>query len=454
MKQKPKTIQRRRPQPSQTGQRKKVSNAIEITVNSKKIYESELTAQNLSRYSGHYVPFFEDKDKYLQFLYFAAKTSGTHSACVAAKTSFTYGAGVKALQSGTENTEATAKLKTWLDSVNGKRTKNGKEIKNGIADYYRTGNAFFERAEKDGVVNIYHISTKKARIKKDYSGVLVSANFYEGAYLAGDARYLPFFPNQEKDDDGVLRSVIHVCGDKISNEYYGEPDIVSALIDMEIEYRIGSYNKAEFDNGFKPSTLMQFVGDYETEEATEYLTEMKSKFTGDGNNGKMVLQVVPSKELFANLLTLNANTDGNFSELSARVETNILKAHRLPKVLAGIPIAGKLGGDTKEIQTAYNYCLSTVIYPIQSELLTQLSEPFFNFVCGTGFGYEVIDSPPITLSDSIEGQSVLTINEQRAAIGYEPITGGDILGYALGIDFAKILQPADVPTDTKIKENQ
>jgi hypothetical protein len=358
----------------------------------------------------------------LQFLYFAAKTSGTHSACVAAKTSFTYGAGVKVLSSGTEDVEKTETLKTWLDSVNGKRTKNGKEIKNGIADYYRTGNAFFERAEKNGVVNVYHISTKKARIKKDYSGVLVSANFYEGAYLAIDARHLPFYPNQEKDEDGVLRSVIHVCGDKISNEYYGEPDSVSALIDMEIEYRIGSYNKAEFDNGFKPSTLMQFVGDYETEEATEYLTEMKAKFTGDGNNGKMVLQVVPSKELFANLLTLNANTDGNFSELSARVETNILKAHRLPKVLAGIPIAGKLGGDTKEIQTAYNYCLSTAIYPIQAEFLTQLSEPFFNFICGTGFGYEVIDNPPITIASQIDANEVLTVEEKRSILGYEKTT--------------------------------
>lgn len=372
-------------------------------------------------FSGSYVPFFEDKDKYLQFLYFAAKTSGTHAACVAAKTSFTYGAGVRVLRLGAEDAQATEKIKLWFESRNGKRTKNGKEIKNGIADYYRTGNAFFERAEKDGVVNIYHISTKKARIKKDYSGVLISPDFYEGSYLTSNARHLPFYPNQEKDEDGVLRSVIHVCGDKISNEYYGEPDSVSALIDMEIEYRIGSYNKAEFDNGFKPSTLMQFVGDYETEEATEYLADMKERFTGDGNNGKMVLQVVPSKELFANLLTLNANTDGNFAELSQRVETNILKAHRLPKVLAGIPIAGKLGGDTKEIQTAYNYCLSTVIFPIQAEFLAELSEPFFDFVCGGAFDYEVIDNPPITLSSQIEPNEVLTIEEKRAILGYETI---------------------------------
>lgn len=372
-------------------------------------------------FSGSYVPFFEDKDKYLQFLYFAAKTSGTHAACISAKTSFTYGAGVRVLRLGTEDVQATEKLKLWLESRNGKRTKNGKEIKNGIADYYRTGNAFFERAEKDGVVNIYHISTKKARIKKDYSGVLISPDFYEGSYLISNGRHLPFYPNQGKDEDGVLRSVVHVCGDKISNEYYGEPDSVSALIDMELEYRIGSYNKAEFDNGFKPSTLMQFVGDYETEEATEYLEDMKERFTGDGDNGKMVLQVVPSKELFANLLTLNANTDGNFSELSQRVETNILKAHRLPKVLAGIPISGKLGGDTKEIQTAYNYCLSTVIFPIQAEFLTELSEPFFDFVCGGAFGYEVIDNPPITLSSQIEPNEVLTIEEKRAILGYETI---------------------------------
>lgn len=377
-------------------------------------------------FSGSYVPFFEDKDKYLQFLYFAAKTSGTHAACVAAKTSFTYGAGVRVLRLGAEDAQATEKIKLWFESRNGKRTKNGKEIKNGIADYYRTGNAFFERAEKDGVVNIHHISTKEARIKKDSSGVLISRDFYEGSYLTNDGRHLPFYPNQEKDEDGVLRSVVHVCGDKISNEYYGEPDSVSALIDMELEYRIGSYNKAEFDNGFKPSTLMQFVGDYETEEATEYLADMKERFTGDGNNGKMVLQVVPSKELFANLLTLNANTDGNFSELSQRVETNILKAHRLPKVLAGIPIAGKLGGDTKEIQTAYNYCLSTVIFPIQAEFLTELSEPFFDFVCGGAFDYEIIDNPPISLSSQIEPNEVLTVEEKRSILGYETIKATEL----------------------------
>lgn len=426
MKPKPKAIPQTRVQPSQTSKRKKVSNAIDITRNAQKIYENELTRHKLTTFSGDYVPFFENKDKYLQFLYFAAKTSGTHAACIAAKTSFTYGAGVRVFRLGSEDVQATEKLKLWLESRNGKRTKNGKEIKNGIADYYRTGNAFFERAEKDGVVNIHHISTKEARIKKDSSGVLISRDFYEGSYLASNGRHLPFYPNQGKDEDGVLRSVVHVCGDKISNEYYGEPDSVSALIDMELEYRIGSYNKAEFDNGFKPSTLMQFVGDYETEEATEYLADMKERFTGDGNNGKMVLQVVPSKELFANLLTLNANTDGNFAELSARTETNILKAHRLPKVLAGIPIAGKLGGDTKEIQTAYNYCLSTVIFPIQAEFLTELSEPFFDFVCGGAFGYEVIDNPPITLSSQIEPNEVLTVEEKRSILGYETIKATEL----------------------------
>ena len=413
--------------PSQSQSRKKVSNAIDITKHSKTIYENELTGRNLTSFSGSYVPFFENKDKYLQFLYFAAKTSGTHAACVAAKTSFTYGAGVRSLKSGSEDVAATKILKNWLDSINGKRTKNGKEIKNGIADYFRTGNAFFERAEKNGVVNIYHIQTTKARIKKDYSGVLVSPDFYEGSYLTADAQFLPFFPNQLADENGVNRSVIHICGDKISNEYYGEPDSVSALIDMELEYRISSYNKAEFDNGFKPSTLMQFVGDYEAEEATDYLKQMQAHFTGDGNNGKMVLQVVPSKELFANMITMNANTDGNFSELSERVETNILKAHRLPKVLAGIPIAGKLGGDTKEIQTAYNYCLSTVIFPIQAEFLSALSEPFFDFVCGAGLYYEVIDNPPITLSSQIEPNEVLTINEKRSILGYEEIQNNQTL---------------------------
>lgn len=414
-------------QPNQTGQKRKLSNAIDITKHSKTIYENELTGRNLRLFSASYVPFFEDKDKYLQFLYFAARTSGTHAACIAAKTSFTYGAGVRALRSGSEDVSATEKLKNWFDSINGKRTKNGKEIKNGIADYFRTGNAFFERAEKNGVVNIYHIQTKKSRIKKDYSGVLVSPDFYEGSYLTADAQFLPFFPNQLADENGVNRSVIHICGDKISNEYYGEPDSVSALIDMELEYRISSYNKAEFDNGFKPSTLMQFVGDYEAEEATEYLKQMQAHFTGDGNNGKMVLQVVPSKELFANMITMNANTDGDFSELSQRVETNILKAHRLPKVLAGIPIAGKLGGDTKEIQTAYNYCLSTVIFPIQAEFLSALGEPFFDFVCGSGLYYEVIDNPPITLSSQIEPNEVLTINEKRNILGYEDIQNNQTL---------------------------
>lgn len=402
------------PIPAQV-RKKRVSNAIAITANAKKIYESEPTGMELLR--SDFVPFFKTQDKFLQFLYFAARSSSTHSACVNAKTSFTYGEGVMVV----DNEQKTETLKNWLRSLNGKRETNGKEIKKGITDYYRTGNAFYERTEKDGVLNLHHIQTKNARIKKDSSGIVMSKDFFTSSVIS-DAKFLPFYPNFITDEKGVKRSVIHVAADKYEGEYYGQPDSVSALVDMELEYRISSWNKAEFDNGFRPSSFMQFVGDYEAEEAVEFLRDMQSKFVGDGTNGQIVLQTVPSKDLFANLQEFSSSRkDGDFNELAQRAETNILKAHRLPKVLAGIPIAGKLGGDTKEIETAYNYCLSTVIYPVQAEFIGLLSESVFDFVCGGVNQYEIIDNPPISMADTIDANEVLTLNEKRALLGYEQI---------------------------------
>ena len=220
---------------------------------------------------------------------------------------------------------------------------------------------------------------------------------------------------------------MHISADKIQNEYYGEPDSVAALVDMALEYRISSWNLSEFDNGFRPSSLMQFVGDYEAEEAMEYLYDMQKKFTGDGNNGKIVMQVVPNKELFANIQQLQTTQDGDFSELAQRVETNILKAHRLPKVLAGIPIAGKLGGDTKEIETAYNYTMNTVIYPVQAEFVERLKEPFFDIVAGDGLDYEIIDNPPITITAQLDVNEILTTDEKRQLLGYAPIETNQII---------------------------
>ena len=409
------------PKPKQA-QKRKASNAISITSHSKKIYEQELSGSDLLRSGVDYIPFFEKQDKYLQFLYFAARTSATHSACVNAKTRFTYGEGIRAMFQGAEMEKETELIRDWLRTKNAKRNTNGKEILAGIADYYRTGNTFFERAEVDGVVMLYHVKTKNIRITKDGKGCLISSDFFSSRVSVGaqNSEYRPFYPEFVQDSDGVKRSIVHIAADKIQNDYYGEPDSVAALVDMALEYRISSWNLSEFDNGFRPSSLMQFVGDYETDEATEFLTDMKAKFTGDGNNGKIVMQVVPNKELFANIVQLNQTQDGNFSELSQRVETNILKAHRLPKVLAGIPIAGKLGGDTKEIETAYNYTMSTVIYPVQAEFLSGLSEPFFDIVVGNGYNYdyEIIDNPPITIAAQIDTNEVLTLEEKRQILGY------------------------------------
>lgn len=416
------------PKPKQAKKRK-ASNAISITPNSKKIYEQELSGLQLTQSGTDYVPFFEKGDKYLQFLYFAARTSATHSACVNAKTRFTYGEGVRAMQNGEIQEAQTETIKGWLRTLNAKRETNGKEIKNGIADFFRTGNAFFERAEVGGVVMCYHIKTKNIRILKDYSGCIISNDFFSdrNTISTKNSTFLPLFPESYKDENGVNRSIVHISADKIQNEYYGEPDSVAALVDMALEYRISSWNLSEFDNGFRPSSLMQFVGDYEAEEAMEYLYDMQKKFTGDGNNGKIVMQVVPNKELFANIQQLQTTQDGDFSELAQRVETNILKAHRLPKVLAGIPIAGKLGGDTKEIETAYNYTMNTVIYPVQAEFVERLKEPFFDIVAGDGLDYEIIDNPPITITAQLDVNEILTTDEKRQLLGYAPIETNQII---------------------------
>ena len=74
------------------------------------------------------------------------------------------------------------------------------------------------------------------------------------------------------------------------SSHYGRPHYVSAINDIDIEYRISKYNLDEFDNGFKADMVMTIYKDIKDQkEFEEAKAEIKGQHTGEGNNGGFII---------------------------------------------------------------------------------------------------------------------------------------------------------------------
>ena len=158
--------------------------------------------------------------------------------------------------------------------------------------------------------------------------------------------------------------------------------------------------------------------------AQEYVDEIVNKFTGEGNNNKVLFQMLDSQEQKSSVQILDNIREGDFEKLHNLAVQNIITAHRFTPSLAGIATAGKLGS-TQQVQSEFEIINNTVIRPYKDKLL----RVFNTLIKEAGFDIklDVHTSSPVSVTSMIQPSEVMTINEQRQLLGLEPIEGKDVL---------------------------
>jgi capsid portal protein len=305
-----------------------------------------------------------------------------------------------------------------------------------INDFCSFGNAFIEISKiKVGKTLKYYMRLlpimwcrpKKAAEHEMYpTHIGISSEFEQHYWTTPKAPYeLPLFPHFEKID-GVEKSVVHLKNYEPTLTYWGVPDWISAKIWAELEYRIPKFNQSKFENGFTPSAIVSLFGSTNQEEAETLVRAMKDCFTGTGNNSKMFIQALRDETYKADVQILESKNDGEFTKLQEMSQTAIISAHRWTHSLTGLRTAGSLGTN-QQIRSEFDIVYNTVIRPIQRLFLTKFLNPVIQDAAAF-FGYDwsnmavdIAKSMPVSFAGDLDIKTVLTMDEQRAELGFPPL---------------------------------
>jgi hypothetical protein len=340
----------------------------------------------------------------------------------------------KLLRLETKSDRAVEGVNTLIGNVNLNNESLEDVISKLVFDYYAFGNAIAElkKTTRDGkeIVMMYHIPLDQVGIKEANSNNIidaigVTANWCNDGNDPNAITEIPIYPkfNSKKS------SAIHIKNYAPNHFYWGLPNWIAAQFWAETEYKIPKYNNSKLDNGFKPSAHIQVFGDFTPEEAETIADGIVECYTGVGKNAQVKVQVLRKKADAAEITLFEDKSEGSYIELQKLSSQGIITAYGWTPCLAGIAVAGKLGGSAEK-RDDIEFVTNMETKPVQRKFEQSLINPFIleNQKVNpelNGVMLQMANSNPISLASKLEPKEVLTKNEMREILGYKALEEGE-----------------------------
>jgi hypothetical protein len=372
-------------------------------------------------------PFFKDSDNiYINDLAKRAKRSSTHGAILQSKAVYNSGQGFTYTQNGEQVSEEDLdpKFSEYISEVNGDRDSLHWLFNKIGYDYIYSGNAYIEVKAGKEFTSLFYMDATKVRISDKTA--FISA-WWTDIKNAPENINQDDFPIAEvelwngKIDTKQKHYIIHIKNDVPEFDYYGLPEHLQVLKWADIEYKVVQFNLSKLKNGFFPSVAMTLVGQPPQGYTAEtYVAKVVEKFTDEGMNSKVFAQLVDSLDQEVKITEFTGASEGEMLQLSDTARDMIIAGHRWFPSLAGIATAGQLGSN-QQIRNEYNIALKGVIVP---QFQNPLLKVFNDLMLMLNFDYKlgILNVAPVGMEDRLNPQAVMTDDEQRDALGLEPLT--------------------------------
>lgn len=149
----------------------------------------------------------------------------------------------------------------------------------------------------------------------------------------------------------VNSELIHFRLPTNRSRYYGYPDYLSAVPSIELVQCMTQERFDFFFNRGVPEFLLFLIGRNITKETWEQVKSMMKAQQGLGNSHKSgAIQIPGSPEDVAiqiEKLAMEQRGDAQFKNDNETLAMNIVTAHQIPPILAGVMIPGKMGGNNE-----------------------------------------------------------------------------------------------------------
>ena len=367
----------------------------------------------------------EYKNLYPQFLIDMYNSSATHSAIINATASMVAGGDIIIEEEGND-LSAFVQLKKFLASVNRNGDTAHEIITKCAFDLKLFGayalNVIWSK-DKSKIAEIHHIPVEQVRIgKKNESGIVdeyyVSSDWTNYRKKEYTPRRVASFNTQDRTE----ASQIIYCGIYSPGmEVYYTPDYLASMNWVLTDHLTSEYHLSNIKNGFHPSFWINFNNGVPTqEERFKIEQQIKEKFTGV-NAGRFVLTFSDDKNNSPDLQPIQvSDADKQYTVLNELCIQNIMIGHRVTSpMLLGVKTEGQLGG-RNELATAFELYTNTVVNPLKDIALKGLRMVLnVNNINLPILLSEV--SPLSSMFDSDVLKDVLTQDEIREHLGYEPL---------------------------------
>lgn len=307
---------------------------------------------------------YGEDDKFYQYLIDAYNKSTTNNAVINNIVKLVYGKGLTARDAKLKP-EMYAKFISIFPKTAVKRV---------IKDYKILGNAAFQVLYTEGknqIGKIEHIPVQLLRAGKCNEKGEITHYYYSDNWE--DVRKFPpkEIPAFGFGSKSQTVEIYFIQNYTIGAKYYGEVDYKGGLPYCKLEEEIAEYLINEVQNGFAPTTIVNFNNGTPDEEKQELISN-KVKGTLTGSRGKKVVVAFnddETKKTTIDSIPLN-DAPEHYNYLSEECQRKIMLAHNVTSpLLFGIASTNGFSSNADELRNSYILFENMVIKPIQEVIL-------------------------------------------------------------------------------------
>lgn len=298
-----------------------------------------------------------------------------HSSCMEAKVGATVGLGF--VKDEVDKKLNGLCLVSWQDCITAV-TEDFWTVGNGFMEIVRDGNeivgAFHIGAEyvhveiEDGQSLDYHYRLRQS----DGSSTMAAAYGDKESFVSRrPGNVLGTSTNFNEPD--TISEIIHIRRPSAMHRWYGMPDWLAAVAQIELAQCITQYNYDFFLNNGVPEFIFMVMGaDLGDVWDKEVVPALKGA-TGFGKGHSTLALNIPHSDVEAFVQKMGTEmSEGWFQDMLDTVAVRIVTAHRVPPIIAGIQIPGKLGANNEHVNAMWLF-QGLVIGPAQKVIKTCLS---------------------------------------------------------------------------------
>ena len=193
--------------------------------------------------------------------------------------------------------------------------------------------------DRSKIAEINYIPANKVRLSEDYKHVYFS-NDWSNLKKFAPIKYPCYDPKNP-----VGSQILYVKEYRPGSEYYGQPEYLSCINWIALEWEISTFHLNQVQNGFMPSMIINFTtGVPSDDEMKDVIRQLKSDYQGAQGETVMFL-FSDGQDQLAQITPIQLNnSDERFVLLNKEITGGILTGHSVTNPgLFGISQEGELG---------------------------------------------------------------------------------------------------------------